>query len=592
MDEYAIPDATNVVKSLFLKEVKKFDQAGSLKLPAADRDLLADLLSALPAMFQETITQQSVSEGFVAGGVLNRDTGRPDLIAMMSDGVSVMTAAQLAFYERVMPRLIEEMEQHGEIRESLFDELAVDVDRKPDGSEALMVANAGTNLGSCRGVIINSEGIRKQRAEVQEKKSEKRNEEHRKHLHRHELQLENVAQLQTKFGKFSPPTSLSLASLEQFSKASAAQLNAFISTRLHKDANEYKKPFKKGKFVDADRGESNAISEAWQLRGKPDISLAPAEPTTTIGSKRNVAPQVVTVIATTSRETLVFPAASKVLAENTEFIATARSVLMGSKCHFQSSNTDQADQLQTHLLARVRKHFKIRVPGSTKQDRVEWTQMFVEKNLGRIALIVQAAGHCISNLELVQAHQQLLSPDPTQYMLVSEIPDAAADRQPTEGAYLHTLVSSFGGCKGVRAGMVSGRNIKLRSAEHRKSADSGADSFFYQSFPTLAAATANVHRTAPHPRRGYYDDLVVNLAIGYSASDASEVLSLFQFTTQDEAFLSKLLMTRGELLSIIAKKLRCVAYLLELAYELMLAPDDDVSTNPGFESVLGVYSMP
>ena len=46
------------------------------------------------------------------------------------------------------------------------------------------------------------------------------------------------------------------------------------------------------------------------------------------------------------------------------------------------------------------------------------------------------------------------------------------------------------------------------------------------------------------------------------------------------------------------KNLKCLAkekfghmlgYLVEMGYDLALAPGDVVSTNPGFESVLGVY---
>ena len=41
--------------------------------------------------------------------------------------------------------------------------------------------------------------------------------------------------------------------------------------------------------------------------------------------------------------------------------------------------------------------------------------------------------------------------------------------------------------------------------------------------------------------------------------------------------------------SLLAKKLHCVGYLAELAYGLLLAPADDVSVNPGFETCLGIF---
>ena len=41
--------------------------------------------------------------------------------------------------------------------------------------------------------------------------------------------------------------------------------------------------------------------------------------------------------------------------------------------------------------------------------------------------------------------------------------------------------------------------------------------------------------------------------------------------------------------ALLAKKLRCVAYMLELAYELLVSPSADVSRNAGFEACLGIF---
>ncbi len=37
------------------------------------------------------------------------------------------------------------------------------------------------------------------------------------------------------------------------------------------------------------------------------------------------------------------------------------------------------------------------------------------------------------------------------------------------------------------------------------------------------------------------------------------------------------------------KKLHMVAYLCELGYDLMIAPDANISKSPGFETPLGVF---
>lgn len=41
-----------------------------------------------------------------------------------------------------------------------------------------------------------------------------------------------------------------------------------------------------------------------------------------------------------------------------------------------------------------------------------------------------------------------------------------------------------------------------------------------------------------------------------------------------------------------SKQLHMVGYLFELIYDLMLAPDDNVSCSPGFESPLGIFGEP
>jgi hypothetical protein len=46
----------------------------------------------------------------------------------------------------------------------------------------------------------------------------------------------------------------------------------------------------------------------------------------------------------------------------------------------------------------------------------------------------------------------------------------------------------------------------------------------------------------------------------------------------------------GELVA--SKQLHMVAYLFELVYDLMLAPEENVSSSPGFERPLAIFPKP
>ena len=128
--------------------------------------------------------------------------------------------------------------------------------------------------------------------------------------------------------------------------------------------------------------------------------------------------------------------------------------------------------------------------------------------------------------------------------------------------------------------------------EHKKGAgtsSSSARSKLYSAYPTKAAREEadRARTTVAGVRKGVYEDLVPVVAFGYRQDDAAAVLDLFYWGEGLERAASGVNFRGAE--TVLEKKLHCVGYLAELAYGLLLAPRDDVSTNPGFETCLGIF---
>ena len=109
---------------------------------------------------------------------------------------------------------------------------------------------------------------------------------------------------------------------------------------------------------------------------------------------------------------------------------------------------------------------------------------------------------------------------------------------------------------------------------------------FYGSYPSTEAT--NVPSGV---RRGSFEHLNMVIGVGYDQNDARKV-KVIVATDPSEGILQwpQPLLKRIRntnipgTTSLEQKQLHVFNYFFELAYELMLSPDDDVSSSPGFES--------
>ena len=187
---------------------------------------------------------------------------------------------------------------------------------------------------------------------------------------------------------------------------------------------------------------------------------------------------------------------------------------------------------------------------------------------------------------MLQAHDALLSTDFTRFIPIPSVTtDQIAKLSPNSPASAHGayMYCDAGRKKFIRTGKV-GRPFPFRINEHHVAATKFPPlSHFYRVYPSKQLAAHHTSST----RRGFHEDLLVFIALGYFENRKTQVIDFFYWAEDVKNYVTKAGIKGANTLQ--DKQFQCVAYLIEMAYELLLAPADDVSTNPGFEPCLRIY---
>ena len=114
---------------------------------------------------------------------------------------------------------------------------------------------------------------------------------------------------------------------------------------------------------------------------------------------------------------------------------------------------------------------------------------------------------------------------------------------------------------------------------------------FYSQYPTKDNINARKSSC-----KGYFDNLQQYVAVGFQVendSDANTITreidngGIFDFNDKEKKKINSLNMRGCHTLTM--KQVDMIAYLFELAYDVMICQFDNVSNNPGLESVLGIF---
>ena len=162
-----------------------------------------------------------------------------------------------------------------------------------------------------------------------------------------------------------------------------------------------------------------------------------------------------------------------------------------------------------------------------------------------------------------------------------------------EGSYLHYSSEEF---KWIRSGKavsdVSKNGIVRRNEEgHRKKAAT-ASLLDGECFYTLYPSQSNTNQIPD--RLGYFEDLQQYCGFCFKRTENIEALvstiegrGLFDWST----YISALEVANFKGCKTLKdRQLTVVGYFFELCYDICLSPSHNVSNNPGFESILGVFN--
>jgi hypothetical protein len=159
-----------------------------------------------------------------------------------------------------------------------------------------------------------------------------------------------------------------------------------------------------------------------------------------------------------------------------------------------------------------------------------------------------------------------------------------------EGCYLY---HDFNNEKWIRSGKAIGSNFGTRHKQHQLGSKlttvASQNSKFYTSYPSQEISLVD-----EHARKGKFENLQMFVGIGYKkflkfklAHDFKTQGRIFYFDATINKKIEAVKFSGSDHLG--PKQLHMLGYLWELSYDLYIAPSSNISSNPGFESVLGIF---
>jgi hypothetical protein len=243
----------------------------------------------------------------------------------------------------------------------------------------------------------------------------------------------------------------------------------------------------------------------------------------------------------------------------------------------------ELDTLCKNMTYRLVCHIQQKVP---QQKRKNWIFRFVRENIRQTLSAMIIIGHI---------NMKRVFPNNNKTCLLKNIGQDPGSFVPTdnlvnfEGCYLYyDAVSGIF----VRSGKLNGENRSFlaRHNEHWKAAKSKELALkFNKVYPSCTAAEPQSSTL----QLGYFEDLQQYCGLGFSRSE--NIQPLHQTDGSGIFIWSNEMLERIGAVNFAGakdlkdKQLHMVGYLCELVYDLALAPCDNVSQSPGFETPLGIF---
>ena len=415
------------------------------------------------------------------------------------------------------------------------------------------------------------------------------------------------------FGASDTTRDYSTLTIDHFKKPYKSELRAFIHVRLFKDASipsgqASSIPSNKGNLEGAKQGEeNNLIRVAFETRNEAMKMTRPStdeegnviimngvvvDDGDEVDVEENEDPPRLIVEYPTVTPPRVLPTEQlpSHYLQSEAYLKLALKSLKGT-FRIESYRTEDddlkfANKLGRTIHRRLIKHIRTKIADSTKHNHP--ALLFVRDNLNRFTAFLCFYGQGRKSVVMNENSCLLQHPSRGGFIMAKD--------EALEGSYLHYSNEEF---KWIRSGKATGSDatenglVKRNEKGHRKKAAT-ASLVDGECFYTLYPSRSNPNQL-PN-RMGYFEDLILYCGFSFIRSDAAAVEGLVSTVEGKGLFdwsvyinqLENANMRGAKTLK--EKQLIVVSYFFEMCYDICLSPRHNVSNNPGFESVIGVFN--
>ena len=237
----------------------------------------------------------------------------------------------------------------------------------------------------------------------------------------------------------------------------------------------------------------------------------------------------------------------------------------------------KADKIQRLLKVRLTRHLNIRV--EKEKLREHWSFQWARKNMHAMAGYMAIYDMTKNDIITLDENATLLKTS-DNFLSIENTPNK-------HGAYLYWDVNDE---KYVRSGKTTGNPFSKRHEAHEaKAAARFCTGRFYRRYPSKPSVRSNANASVAG-RRGHFESLMMLSALAFEIGNSEATKrfeSIFIFDDNDKMHINKMNKRGNNTWQ--AKCNDMVSYLAELAFDLFISVNDNVSDNPGFESCHGVW---
>ena len=242
---------------------------------------------------------------------------------------------------------------------------------------------------------------------------------------------------------------------------------------------------------------------------------------------------------------------------------------------------EKADLLVGMLRDRMKSLVKRRINSKEKQEH--WALKLASKNLAVVAAYMVLADHVKEDLTFLDSTKSILHNTLQKYLLCASFPKQA-------GAYMYYDIIN---AEFVRSGKVGSRGFQERHIDHMKAANKldHNSSNFYFNYPSRNVITL----VGTAGRSGTFESLTQCVAAGFDPSGELAMSIVHKrvecggimIMNDDDVRRIESSVKKNETKT--SKFNDYLAYLFELGYDLAINTAVNMSSNPGFESFVGVF---